>query len=105
MDVRLVDAADREVRLVDAYPRPTLRPRRIPYGGLSFYPSALDAAGVWVYRSTQVLVEAPEATVTLITADDRETHVRPEDLPADAVLWTVRDAQGRVVYRLLGPAA
>ena len=99
-----MDAADQVVELSNAYPVPRLRPPSISHLGLTCHASWIDGGGVWVFRTTDRWPEDPQPTVTLITPDERERQVRPDDLPAAAVLWTIRDQQGRVVYRLLEPA-
>ena len=96
---RLMDAADRTIDLPNAYPVPRLRPRSLPHLGLTCHASWIAPDGVWVFRTADLWPEDPQPTVTLITADEREQQVAPEDLPATAILWTIRDPQGRVVYR------
>ena len=94
-----MDAADQVVDLPDAYPVPALRPPRLTHRGLTFHAAWMASDGVWVFRSADPFTDDPQPSVMLITPDEREQAVHPDDLPADAVLWTIRDQQGRVVYR------
>jgi len=110
---RLMDAADQVVELQDAYPVPRLRPRALSHAGLTFDAAWVDPDGVWVFRS-QARFAPPTRTAparaVVITPDEREHDLvlpvgpTPEAVShggATAVLWTLRDPQGRLVYRVL----